>query len=62
MSLYVDKVYAAPEQFQSPALMLATFLFCWQIYFDFSGYTDMARGVACQFWFRLSRICRVKWA
>jgi D-alanyl-lipoteichoic acid acyltransferase DltB (MBOAT superfamily) len=26
--------------------MLATFAFAWQIYFDFSGYTDMARGVA----------------
>ena len=46
MSLYVDKVYEAPEQFQAPALVLATFLFSWQIYFDFSGYTDMARGVA----------------
>jgi len=53
LALYVDKVYAAPEQFQSPALMLATFLFCWQIYFDFSGYTDMARGVARMMGFRL---------
>ena len=26
--------------------MLATFAFAWQIFFDFSGYTDMARGVA----------------
>ncbi len=53
LALYVDKVYAAPAQFQSPALMLATFLFCWQIYFDFSGYTDMARGVARMMGFRL---------
>jgi len=53
MALYVDKVYTAPDQFQSPALMLATFLFCWQIYFDFSGYTDMARGVARMLGFRL---------
>ncbi|MBA7647032.1 hypothetical protein ES703_54801 [subsurface metagenome] len=53
LALYVDKVYDAPEQFQSPALMLATFLFCWQIYFDFSGYTDMARGVARMMGFRL---------
>lgn len=45
-ALYVDKVYGSPEQFQSPALILATFLFCWQVYFDFSGYTDMARGLA----------------
>ncbi|MBA7598153.1 Peptidoglycan O-acetyltransferase [subsurface metagenome] len=53
MALYVNKVYAAPEQFQSPALILGTFLFCWQIYFDFSGYTDMARGVARMMGFRL---------
>jgi D-alanyl-lipoteichoic acid acyltransferase DltB (MBOAT superfamily) len=25
---------------------MATFAFAWQIFFDFSGYTDMARGVA----------------
>ena len=53
LALYVDKVYATPEQFQSPALILATFLFAWQIYFDFSGYTDMARGVARIMGFRL---------
>ena len=53
LALYVNNVYAAPEQFQSPALMLATFLFCWQIYFDFSGYTDMARGIARMMGFRL---------
>jgi D-alanyl-lipoteichoic acid acyltransferase DltB (MBOAT superfamily) len=45
LALYVNKVYAAPESFNGPALVLATFLFAWQIYFDFSGYTDMARGV-----------------
>src|SRR5208337_3086728 len=28
------------------ALLVATFAFAWQIYCDFSGYTDMARGVA----------------
>ncbi len=46
LALYVDKVYAAPGQFNGLSLMLATFAFGWQIYFDFSGYTDMARGVA----------------
>jgi len=46
LALYVAQVYASPEQYQSPALLLATFLFAWQIYFDFSGYTDMARGIA----------------
>ncbi|MBN1818558.1 MAG: MBOAT family protein [Sedimentisphaerales bacterium] len=46
LALYVDTVYEAPQTFQSPALLLATISFAWQIYFDFSGYTDMARGIA----------------
>ncbi|MEN6427567.1 MAG: MBOAT family O-acyltransferase [Phycisphaerales bacterium] len=46
LAIYVAQVYDAPAQHQSPALLLATFLFAWQIYFDFSGYTDMARGIA----------------
>jgi alginate O-acetyltransferase complex protein AlgI len=53
LALYVDKIYDAPGQFQSPALILATFLFSWQIYLDFSGYTDMARGVARMMGIRL---------
>ncbi len=43
---YVEKVYAAPDMYSSGALVLATVAFGWQIYFDFSGYTDMGRGVA----------------
>ncbi|OHB68604.1 MAG: hypothetical protein A2Y77_00560 [Planctomycetes bacterium RBG_13_62_9] len=53
LALYVNKVYGAPGEFQSPALLLATFFFAWQIYFDFSGYTDMARGVARMLGIRL---------
>ena len=53
LALYVDKVYAAPESFDAPALALATVAFGWQIYFDFSGYTDMARGIASMMGFRL---------
>lgn len=53
LALYVDNIYSTPDRFQSPALILATFLFCWQIYFDFSGYTDMARGIARMMGFRL---------
>jgi len=45
LALYVDRIYDVPGQFQGPALLLATFAFSWQIYFDFSGYTDMARGL-----------------
>ncbi len=53
LALYVAKVYGAPAEFQAPALALATFLFAWQIYFDFSGYTDMARGIARMMGIRL---------
>ncbi len=45
LATYVDEVYAVPDLYQAPALLLATFAFAWQIYFDFSGYTDMARGL-----------------
>jgi alginate O-acetyltransferase complex protein AlgI len=53
LALYVDKVYDAPGDFGSGALLLATVAFAWQIYFDFSGYTDMARGLAQIMGFRL---------
>jgi alginate O-acetyltransferase complex protein AlgI len=46
LAKYVDVVYGTPSQFQAAALLLATVAFGWQIYFDFSGYTDMARGIA----------------
>jgi D-alanyl-lipoteichoic acid acyltransferase DltB (MBOAT superfamily) len=45
LKIYVDQVYAAPQDYHSPALILASIAFAWQIYFDFSGYTDMARGI-----------------
>src|SRR5262249_4597785 len=50
---YVDSVYGNPGNFDSPALILATVAFAWQIYFDFSGYTDMARGIALAMGFRM---------
>jgi alginate O-acetyltransferase complex protein AlgI len=46
LSFYVERVYDNPGNFGTPALFLATVAFGWQIFFDFSGYTDMARGVA----------------
>ena len=53
LSLYVERVYDNPKAFGAPALLLATFAFAWQIFFDFSGYTDMARGVAKMMGFNL---------
>ena len=46
LALYVNKVFGDPSHYQGLASLLATYAFAWQIYFDFSGYTDMARGSA----------------
>jgi D-alanyl-lipoteichoic acid acyltransferase DltB (MBOAT superfamily) len=53
LAKYVDVVYGNPSHYEAPALVLATLAFAWQIYFDFSGYTDMARGIAQIMGFRL---------
>jgi len=45
-ALYADKIFGNPMQFTSGDLIAGALAFTWQIYFDFSGYTDMARGVA----------------
>lgn len=42
----VDAVYAAPGQAAGPEIIAATALFGLQIYCDFSGYSDIARGAA----------------
>ena len=53
LSYYVERVYGDPSVASGSALALGTFAFAWQIFFDFSGYTDMARGVARIMGFRL---------
>lgn len=50
---YVDVVYANPEQYSGGVLATATVFFAFQIYCDFSGYTDTARGVARMLGFEL---------
>lgn len=45
-ALYADRIFGNPAQFTSGDLIAGALAFTWQIYFDFSGYTDMARGVA----------------
>jgi alginate O-acetyltransferase complex protein AlgI len=44
---FVQDVFADPGVAGAPAHLLALYGFAFQIYFDFSGYTDMARGLAC---------------
>lgn len=46
LSVLVDQVYDQPRGYNSISLLIATFFFCYQIFCDFSGYTDIARGSA----------------
>jgi alginate O-acetyltransferase complex protein AlgI len=46
LSMYVSDVYAAPAQHTGLQLTIATFFFAYQIYCDFSGYSDIAVGSA----------------
>jgi len=50
----VDSVYSDPTGFPGPSLAIATILFTYQIYCDFSGYTDIARGSARIFGYDLT--------
>lgn len=43
---FVNLVYAHPERFPGMALLVATCFFAVQIYCDFSGYSDIALGLA----------------
>src|SRR5205085_7371384 len=42
----VDPVFAVPDAYSGPDLWLAAYAYTAQIYCDFSGYTDMAIGLA----------------
>jgi alginate O-acetyltransferase complex protein AlgI len=53
LGLYVDPVFTTPDTFSSPTLALAALFFAIQIYCDFSGYSDMAVGIARIMGFRL---------
>ena len=50
---YVDAVYADIGEHGWIELVVALYAYAFQIYFDFSGYTDIAMGVAGLFGFRL---------
>ncbi len=49
----VDVAYADPASFSGPQLTVATVLYAFQIYCDFSGYSDIALGAAKVMGFRL---------
>ena len=55
VAIAVNTIYAAPEEFGSLSLLYASGLFFFQIYCDFSGYSDIAIGTAKLFGFKLSK-------
>lgn len=53
LSIYVDAIYNNPEQHNSLSIIVATILFAFQIYCDFSGYSEIAIGSAQVMGFKL---------
>ena len=54
LALYVNPVYDNVHHYSGVVLVVATYLYALQIFFDFSGYTDMALGSARLFGIRLT--------
>jgi len=46
LAYFVDRIYNSPEKFDGTTLLIATFMFGFQVYCDFSGYSDIATGSA----------------
>jgi len=46
LSIMVSHVFNNPEEAQGPAIYLGSLFFAQQVYCDFSGYSDIARGSA----------------
>ncbi|WP_309547117.1 MBOAT family O-acyltransferase [Spirosoma foliorum] len=55
LAVIVNHVYNQPNQFEGVSLLLATILFAFQIYCDFSGYSDIALGTARTLGFQLMK-------
>lgn len=45
LAIIVNEVYAAPADYGGLMLLFATYCFAYQIYCDFSAYSDIARGL-----------------
>ena len=46
LAIFVDLVYQNPAAVEPSLMLVATYFFAFQIYFDFAGYTDIAIGSA----------------
>jgi len=55
LALFVDPVYNNVEAYTGVPLIIATYAYAFQIYFDFAGYTNMALGSAKLFGFNLTQ-------
>ena len=53
LAVFVNQVYGAPDQYTGLVCIVATVFFAFQIYCDFSGYSDIAIGTARLLGFRL---------
>ncbi len=53
LALYVNDVYRDPQNYNGLQLTIATLFFSYQIYCDFSGYSDIAIGAAQVLGFKL---------
>ncbi|TXK71735.1 MBOAT family protein [Paenibacillus sp. N3.4] len=51
---YCDDFFAHPEWLDGAEGWTASILYAFQIYFDFSGYSDMAVGIGCLFGLKLA--------
>ena len=54
LAVLVDMVYRQAGEYGAPAYIVATVCFAFQIYCDFSGYSDMAIGIALLLGFRFN--------
>lgn len=55
LAVYVNEVFNHPERHEGFSVMMATVFFAYQIYCDFSGYSDIAIGAARVMGFRLMK-------
>lgn len=55
LALYVNTVYGDVHAYTGLPLVIATYLYAFQLYYDFSGYTDMALGTARMLNIRLTQ-------
>lgn len=55
LAIVVDTVYDNAQEFNSLSLLIATIFFTFQIFCDFSGYSDMAIGAARIMGFKLMK-------